>query len=486
MLSLSLSLSAAALLAAPQPATAETVLGAFIFARHGDRTAKASPPTSLTDLGYREVFRTGSYYRSRYVADNASSQIQDLSSDIVNSQQLSASAPSDDVLQKSAMGFLQGLYPPAGSDAASMTLRDGTVVKAPLDGYQLIHIDEVPNGEDSEDVAWLESTGNCRNAKVSSNSYLSSQPFDDLRDSTADFYSSLSPMLEGAFSPDQIGYKEAYLIFDYLNVASIHNGSDHFKREDLFTNATYDRLLQLASVHQYNLAWNASDSIRASAGSTLANDTLSALSNIIDKHDSSTPKLNIQFGAYSTFLSFFGLADLPKASVNFTGIPDYASSMAFELVTDDDDSSSFPAPEDINVRFVFRNGTATADDPPTEFPLFDQSKSVLPWPEFRSHMEDISFRSLKDWCKACGSTDGPCASVDDASAKSGDGKGGGGGGGLSLAEAGVIGAFVTLGVIIIVQAAIFFLGGFSLVRKLTAADVQRQQEMEKGSATSPT
>ena len=35
--------------------TAETVIGAYIFSRHGDRNAKSTPPTVLTDLGYQEV-----------------------------------------------------------------------------------------------------------------------------------------------------------------------------------------------------------------------------------------------------------------------------------------------------------------------------------------------------------------------------------------------------------------------------------------------
>lgn len=35
-------------------AGAERVLCAYIYQRHGDRTAKALPPTKLTDLGYNE------------------------------------------------------------------------------------------------------------------------------------------------------------------------------------------------------------------------------------------------------------------------------------------------------------------------------------------------------------------------------------------------------------------------------------------------
>jgi hypothetical protein len=37
----------------------ETVLGAYIFHRHGDRTSKSWPPVLLTDLGYTQVHASG-------------------------------------------------------------------------------------------------------------------------------------------------------------------------------------------------------------------------------------------------------------------------------------------------------------------------------------------------------------------------------------------------------------------------------------------
>jgi hypothetical protein len=51
-------------LAAGSAAVQETVLGIYIFSRHGDRTAKATPPANLTDLGYEEVFTSGTYFRN--------------------------------------------------------------------------------------------------------------------------------------------------------------------------------------------------------------------------------------------------------------------------------------------------------------------------------------------------------------------------------------------------------------------------------------
>ena len=51
----------AASMAAPV-VDAERVLGAYLYSRHGDRTAKVLGNTELTDLGYHEVFATGSFY----------------------------------------------------------------------------------------------------------------------------------------------------------------------------------------------------------------------------------------------------------------------------------------------------------------------------------------------------------------------------------------------------------------------------------------
>ncbi len=60
-----LTVAAASLpLASTQTLTNETVLGVYMFHRHGDRTAKITPPSNLTDLGYLQVFESGEYVRS--------------------------------------------------------------------------------------------------------------------------------------------------------------------------------------------------------------------------------------------------------------------------------------------------------------------------------------------------------------------------------------------------------------------------------------
>ncbi|KAM5458540.1 putative acid phosphatase [Microsporum audouinii] len=464
-----------------QAAAAETVLGAYIFSRHGDRTSKSTPPTVLTDLGYSQVYSSGKYYRNRYISSSSSSQVLGISPDIIAPGEITASAPQDEVLQKSALAFFQGLYPPAGKEAKT-TLRNGTVVEAPMDGYQLIAIEQVQSGSNSENVAWLQSASACQNAKISSNNYFISNEYKGLLKSTEGFYKSLTPKLNQIFPADKINYKNAYAIFDVLNVASIHNASDSSPPTKLLEDNVYSELLSLANVHEYSLAFNASDSIRAVSGSLLAGEVLNSFMDTIKSHKTK-PKVNVQFGAYATFLSFFGLSKLSAVNNDFNGIPDYASTMAFELVTNASTSSSdsFPAESDISVRFLFHNGTTipgSADTEPTVYPLFGQEKTLLPWSDFVSHMKEIAITSQDDWCKACGSASEGCpdahnggSSGPSTSAKSDSG--------ISRPVAGVIGAMVTLAVVLGVQAIVFFVGGFTVARKSKRAS--SVDEMTKGS-----
>lgn len=205
---LSKSLVSLALL--PAMSAAETVLGVYMFHRHGDRTSKSTPPANLTDLGYEEVWTSGNYYRSRYIVDDAPYKIQGINADIVKQSQLTISSPSDTVLQNSATGFLQGLYPPVGDALGSQTLRNGTNVTSPLNGYQLIPISIISTGSGSEDNGWLQSASGCYSAVTSSNEYFSSTQYTDLLASTQDFYTSIAPVINNTFSSSQISFKNAY------------------------------------------------------------------------------------------------------------------------------------------------------------------------------------------------------------------------------------------------------------------------------------
>ncbi|KAF4630134.1 hypothetical protein G7Y89_g8009 [Cudoniella acicularis] len=448
----------------------ETILGVYIFHRHGDRTSKSFAPTTLTDLGYCQVYGSGEFYRNRYIDANASSPIYGISSSVVKNSQLSVEAPVDTVLQNSAAGFLQGLYPPVGATLGTQLLANGTRVEAPLGGFQLIPVNAVASASsaaNSENSAWLQGQSGCANAIISSNAYFYSQEYMNKLNSTMSFYQSILPVISGTFTNATDTFKNAYSIYDLIHVSTIHNSSASIPSDNLLTNETLFQLQTLADNHEFNLAFNSSEPIRAIAGSTLAAQIVQQLnSTIVGKSKS---QVSLQFGAYASFLSFFGLAQLPQVSENFTGICDYASSMTFELVTNATVSNtSYPSNDQISIRFLFSNGTAS-ENPLTAYPLFGQNETVIPWTTFVDEMDNFAIGDQATWCSQCGNSTGVCASTA-ASTSSGSSASStssptSSSGGISKAVAGVIGAMVTLAVILGLEAIVMLIGGLRLVSK---------------------
>jgi acid phosphatase len=446
-------------------ASAERVLGAYIFQRHGDRTAKALPPAKLTDLGYNQEYMSGNFFHQRYISASSQNHIDGISSSVVSLAQVSASAPQDTVIQLSGQAFLQGLYPPIGS-AANETLRNESVIYSPMSGYQLIPMADVQSGTGSEDNTWLQSTSECSNAEVSSNDYYYSSSYQKLLSSTSALYQSLASDLNNTVSTSGLSFKNAFTIWDLLNVASIHNASASIPSDQVM-----QELLVLANTHEFNLAYNSSESIRSVAGMTLAGEVLTALNQTITSGGKS--KLTMQFGAYASFLAYFGLAGLTN-NVEFTGMPVYASSMTWELVTNVS-GTGIPAVSDINVRFLFHNGTSIDGSTQLQaYPLFGQSEVEIPWTQFVDSTNKFAITSQSQWCQVCGNSTGICSSSSDSTTNtpSSDSSSHG----MSLAVAGVIGAMVTLGVLAVLTALILLVFNLRLVRKSALAPVGRGSE----------
>lgn len=257
------------------------------------------------------------------------------------------------------------------------------------------------------------------------------------------------------------------LVFDIINVATIHNAT--INSSDLLTPEVLLQARTLADRHEWGLSFNSSDPIRAVAGSTLAAEIIQALNSTLTSAEK--PKLNIQFGAYATFQSFFGLAQLTAVNPDFYGIPDYVSTMTFELFTTGPATPS-PSADEVKVRFLFHNGTTSHSSEPVAYPLFGKQQTSLPWKTFADEMNKFAIGSGQQWCTACGNTTGICAtsasttspssennSSSDASGQDGMSNG------MSKAVAGVIGAMVTLAVILGIEALVMLIGGLRLVSK---------------------
>jgi len=248
-------------------------------------------------------------------------------------------------------------------------------------------------------------------------------------------------------------------------VAEIHNST--INSSDVLTNDTLFQLRTLADHHEFGLAYNASDNARAISGMQFAAEVVDYLNGTIT--GGGKQKLGIQFGAYATFLSFFGLSNLTAANVDFYGVNDYASTMVFELFGNGT-GSTIPSASDLQIRFLWHNGTSATSVDPTAYPLFGGSDLAIPWNTFTEQMGKFSIGTTEQWCTKCGNTTGTCAAYAGSSSSSNGGNSGSSGkssssGGISKAVAGVIGAMVTLGVILGVEALILLVGGLRLVSK---------------------
>jgi hypothetical protein len=243
----------------------------------------------------------------------------------------------------------------------------------------------------------------------------------------------------------------------------IHNQT--IPSSSLLTPDVVTQVSTLANHHEFELAYNATDPIRAIAGMTLAAQIIQQLNSTLAAPY--TPLLSIQFGEYASFLSYFGLASLPSVSVNFTGITNFASSMTFELVTNATvTATSYPPLSEISVRFLFSNGSA-AENPLTPYPLFGMDTLELPWTTFLNEMESFAIGNQTAWCDACGASSTACSATSSSPTPTPSATSASSSKGMSAAVGGVIGAMVTLGVILGLEALLLLVAGLRVVKNGT-------------------
>lgn len=258
-----------------------------------------------------------------------------------------------------------------------------------------------------------------------------------------------------------------------MHVSQIHNTT--IPSDDLLTNETVHQLQTLADAHEWGLAYNESEPVRAIAGAVLAGQVLQALNTSLSAplNKTAAQRLTVQFGAYGTFAAFFGLANMSAASADFKGVVDYASSITFELVTNATvTGSGAPAkvdPADVSVRFSFANGSASDSNVPQYFPLFGQADTTISWGDFSSGMSAFAVKDTAAWCQACGNTTGVCASSSSTSSGSGDDSSSSSNSnssknGITPGIAAAIGVLSLLGLILVLGVAGFLLG-FRVVKK---------------------
>ncbi|KAK6501774.1 hypothetical protein TWF481_009600 [Arthrobotrys musiformis] len=443
------------LTASALPVLGETILGLTVFTRHGDRNSKHYPGYGLTNLGFQQNFQTGGLYRETYLSSNSSKQILGISEDKYVPAQVWASSPDQKVLANTATAFLQGLYPPLEQidpEIATNTLTNGTKYTNPLEGYQYVVL-HTADGE-SPNTIWIKGDDGCPAVTEASEDFELSAEFMEREASTKSFYEGFWEQLQDVYdyTESKLSYARAYDIFDLINVAQIHNSSasENVTAEQLF------QLRTLADSAEFGLNFNASQPARSIHAQTLAGAILNQLNQTVT--GKGKLKFSLLAGSYDTFLAFFGLTELTAASPNFFGLPDYASTMAFEILTDKDVTEFPSSVDDLKVRFLFRNGS-DAGSPLTAFPLFGQQELTLSWTEFAAQLSDRAITTVEKWCGTCKSTESFCAAYDASLSSNSIGvnTSSSSDSGMSNAVAGVIGAMVTLAVVALAGLAFYLL-----------------------------
>ncbi|KAI9774347.1 MAG: hypothetical protein M1840_004241 [Geoglossum simile] len=469
----------AGLLLARVANAADNIRGAVVFSLHGDRTPNLSPGSSvLTPLGARQLFSSGSAFRARYIASPAEnsalnipggSPILGISTYNIDNSQVYAAAKDSYHTINSAQAFLQGLYPAVGSLTstpilpAEAALANGSSFGYPLDGYQYCPIHTFRPTDPN--LIWLAGDVSCQEYLASEYEYLASSDFAALQNSSFAFYQDIKEKaLHGIPFNVLVGYYNAYELYDYVNYGYVHNSS---VRKNISENELA-QLRALAGQRAFDRNGNKSasgfiegDMIRTIAGRTLAAKVVGLLQGHIDSKGV-IGKLSLLFGDLEPFMAFFALSDLSDLSSSFKELPEFGSTMVFELFSVDDQNSTYPSESDLWVRFLFRNGTSNDQDL-AEYPLFGQGRSSadMKWTEFKDQIAKFMVPKAQDWCDICGLRTPFCPFYTNTSSW---------GGGSSISHgrvtppvAGVIGAVVTLVIVGIVMAAMF-LGGIRFNR----------------------
>lgn len=235
---------------------------------------------------------------------------------------------------------------------------------------------------------------------------------------------------------------------EFLSYQNIHNDSSGISTSDV-NQARY-----LADAYTWSIYGSETATIQTLGGRTLLAFILEQLSNNIETSGAS--KLVNAFISYEPLISLFSLLGLHNLNDDFKGMPNLASSISFELYTNSSTPvpiGSYPDPNDLNIRFLFRNGSTLASSFSTipidldVYPVFNntQNQEWMTLNDFFATAEKAMVFNIGQWCEICQSeavfcpafTNGSVGLPSSPAASSHQ---------LSPVIAGVIGALVALAV----------------------------------------
>ena len=296
---------------------------------------------------------------------------------------------------------------------------------------------------------WLAGEVNCNGFVYSGSEYFNTLEYKNTLTQTQVFYDSVGETIFGGeLNISDVSYHNAYYLFDYINYGYTHNVSINkvISEEDLFQFRT------LADQWAFAINGNTSasgfipgDRVRTIGGQTLAAEILGLLFNNVENRGTQS-KLNLLFTTFDPMISLFSLLGLPDLYSQFYGLPSLGSSIVFELFTSSNTTfTTYPSPADMQVRFLFRNGTNSTENLDI-YAIFGNSETeqAMSLNAFTSAMEGIMLSTVGDWCEVCQADTVFCPAYTNATASMTSSPSKNSNTGMHPAVAGVIGAIVAL------------------------------------------
>jgi hypothetical protein len=365
-----------------------SIKGVVVLARNGDRLecyqdpkSYKYGPTESTPLGEHQAHSLGALLRDTYLTGSGDTKIPKISAELANLKQVHVRVKigsEGTSVFDSATALLQGLFPPTPKNREQ--LADGSVVVAPLGGYQYIPVETV---EPYNDLS-LESWTNCPAFERHIQSVYNSDEFKKKANEASHFLTKLKDFTFGR--PTTL--ENIWNIYDYVNTQLTHNKTYAYRLPPTYINQVRD----LVNFHEDRVFSDSDMSgIGNIAGRTTMNSILTALERI--SFDGDPLQVLLVETSYQPFISFFHMTEIAKSYPHLKGLPDYASALAIEL-------RSGPAPDQRDfVRVKFRNGTHT-DDWET-LSVFGH-RGDIPLTEFIYRVENSVIDSTREWGKVCG------------------------------------------------------------------------------------
>jgi hypothetical protein len=325
----------------------------------------------------------------------------------------------DVFIAQSATAFMQGLYPPLRESLPSnetfpnsqSTLATGQNVEAPLGNYQ--YPDMFTTYESDPNYIYLAGSTGCPTWTAAQATYEQSNATLQMAVALKSFYERLyNPVFQGVVSPATLNYSNAYEIWDFLSYGYIHN-------ETINSLVSADDLNQARYLAD-GVAWTLNGDTSTSTMATIAGRTLAyeVLARLLDNYYAAgvQSKISLLFTSFEPMMALASLLGVANTYTEFKGMPDLGSSMAFELfsltnasATSNGTNLAYPIIQDLNVRFLFRNGTNSTTNL-NLFPIFGNTETQMsmPFQSFFSSMEEAMVSEPGVWCSLCGSSNAFC------------------------------------------------------------------------------